>query len=573
MTPETQWDGTPYQKTTPKIKVPIMIQDPLTSRYDGMQTIQHIYIEDEEYFLDGPITRRVAVLDFDPYTGQLNPGVKFFHPPNRKVGYYYMRPPRSADDYDKYDIYQPEFIALSVFGTAYRVLELIEKNDTLGRKLRWGFEAPQLLIVPRAGEYPNAFYDPVSHSLQFFFVQSPDDPNQKVYAALSRDIVAHETGHAVLDGIVPFLRHGISTESRALHETIADMTALLMALNSGYLTKTVLDHTRGSIERPTAFSAIADQFAEALGREHALRDLCNDKTRGELGPRPSAYALSEMLSGALYAVIMQMHEYEKPIRAKKKRYASKPDPIFSASGEALAVVGESIKNMIFRALDYLPPGDISFADFGRALLLANRQGTPLEKRGRDWLVAEFVKRGTVSSAAELTAVDAEITFSALQAIDLEQLQSSDWVAYKFANEHRDFLGIPDDISFQVHPRLVADHKRYRTSGRELLFKVSWAAEEQHTFGPLLVFFGTTLMIDWETKQIVGLLTTDRTDAQHQARSDTIAYVKESGLLQLGAAAFRPDGKLKANAIQGEMVHGTLRVRDTVRLMHITEEGA
>ena len=271
MAQKTQSGGTPYQKSPTKIKVPIMIQDPLTSRYKEMRAIQHIYIEDEEYFLEGPITRRVAVLDFDPETGQLNPGVKFYHPPNRKCGYYHMKPPQLAADYDRYDIYHPEFISLSVFGTVYRVLELIEKDYTLGRKLRWGFEAPQLLIIPRAGQYPNAFYDPVSHSLQFFFVPMSNDPNQMVYTALSRDIVAHEAGHAVLDGIVPFLRHGISKESRALHETIADMTALLMALNSSYLTETVLNHTKGDIKQSTAFSAIAEQFARELCREHALR--------------------------------------------------------------------------------------------------------------------------------------------------------------------------------------------------------------------------------------------------------------------------------------------------------------
>ena len=559
-----------YQKRPMKIKVPIMIQEPLTSPDHGLRKIQHIYIEGEEYFLDGPITRRVAVMDFDPATGGLKPGVKFYPPGKGKVGYYYMPPPLRASDYDRYDIYAPEFIALSVFGTVYRMLELIEHDDTLGRKLAWGFDAPQLLIVPRAGEQANAFYDPVTHSLQFFSVPSPQDSNKTIYTALSRDIVSHETGHAIADGIVPYLRQSISTESHALHETIADMSALLMAFNSGTLTKSTLDHTHGSIRRSTAFSSIAPELAEALGRP-ALRDLYNTLTRSQLPSRPTAYQLSEMLSGALYAVLIEMHDAEKSGRATWAEYRNRADPAFSASGSALAAAAKSFKNMIFRALDYLPAGDVSLTDFGRALIVANRLGSELERAGLDWLCNEFDERGIASCAADLRAVDADVTFSALQEVDLQQLLDSDWVAYGFANQFRASLGIPADITFRVHPRLVVEYKRADTRGRELVFKVSWASTEEHAFGPLLVFMGTTLVVDWETRKVVGLLTSDRTEAQHQSRSDTINYLRESGLLRLGEAALRPDGRVWNDTIQGEIVNGVLRLRDTVRLMHIMEE--
>src|SRR5262249_13458337 len=145
----------------------------------------------------------------------------------------------------------------------------------------WAFNAPQLLVVPRAGNWANAYYERESHSLQFFFFPSARDPGLTVYTALSHDIVAHETGHAIFDGIAPDLYNAVSPQSLALHEAIADITALLMAFRLKDLRKAVLDKTGGEIDDTSAFSGIAKEFATELdpgGRQLYLRDLRNDKS-------------------------------------------------------------------------------------------------------------------------------------------------------------------------------------------------------------------------------------------------------------------------------------------------------
>ena len=50
-----------------------------------------------------------------------------------------------------------------------------------------------------------AFYERESHSLQFFHFpsKSPTNALTTVYTSLSHDIVSHECGHAILDGIAP----------------------------------------------------------------------------------------------------------------------------------------------------------------------------------------------------------------------------------------------------------------------------------------------------------------------------------------------------------------------------------
>ena len=79
----------------------------------------------------------------------------------------------------------------------------------------------------------NAYYHRDSHSLQFFFFPVGGGRRQNdLSLSLSRDIVAHETGHAVIDGIVPSLMDSASPQSLAIHEALADIIAMLMAFSS-----------------------------------------------------------------------------------------------------------------------------------------------------------------------------------------------------------------------------------------------------------------------------------------------------------------------------------------------------
>ena len=68
-----------------------------------------------------------------------------------------------------------------------------------------GFEGNRLIVVPHAGYGQNAFYDRRSKSLQFYYFDRGTD---RTFTCLSTDIVNHEFGHAVLDGIRPHYHEG-----------------------------------------------------------------------------------------------------------------------------------------------------------------------------------------------------------------------------------------------------------------------------------------------------------------------------------------------------------------------------
>jgi hypothetical protein len=561
-----------------KVRVPIMIQDPMTARYKGMKLVEGFYIIGEDVFLDGPVTRRVAVLDFDPDTGALVPGVRFRPPPpGRVLGAYEIE--------DEEDIYSPGFLQVNALATVLRTLAMFEREDTLGRRVSWAFDGPQLLVVPRAGEWANAYYERDSHSLQLFYFKDPGGPGQVVYTALSRDIVAHETGHAILDGIAPDLYHAVTPQSLALHEAIADLTALLMAFQSHTLRKTVLDQTGGSIENSTAFSSVAEEFGRACDPDSplgCLRSLLNRKNLRKGDPdcvtRNEPHELSEVLSGALYSVMVRIHE-----KLKEAYSGADSAKRFTVSGKALAVGANRLKCMVFRALDYLPPGEVSFADMGRAILAVDQAAYPDEQAERNWMRDEFVTRCMVPDAPSL-GVQTNFQHPALDGIDLQTLVDSDWAAYDFANRNRELLSIPSEIPFKVRPRQDVTKLYHHTGGnrkvRECLFKVSWDhVEKSPTIGRGFpsrrrVTVGTTLAIDWDTRTIRAHLTSDRSNRpeelreQREDRDLMLRRLADEDLLELSRHGIGPDEKPLRSVVRAESTQGVIRVRGTGRMLHI-----
>src|SRR6266511_3133313 len=424
--------------------VPMMIQDPVLSGFEQLDRLtEGFWVRNEEFFLDGPVCRRVAVVDLDPRTGALAPGARYLPPEGDRINGKY-------DVAADIDVFEPTFIQVSTFATVMRTMKMYERADTLGRRLHWAFDGPQLLVVPRAGEWANAFYERDSRSLQLFFFDTDD---QIVYTALSRDIVSHETGHAILDGIAPDLYGALTPQALGLHEGIADLTALLVSLDSKNLVDAVLRATDGSIEDSTAFSSIAEQFGRALrpeGHDTSLRSLLNQRTldphdtsvdsegRPNRVSRAEPHALSEVITGALYAVLVRLHE-----QLSEQFRATSETPL-AASGKALGVGGARFRRLILRALDYLPPGEVSFVDYGRAIVAADQASHPDEAQERGWLVDQFVHRCMADSANDLE-VRTDYEESPLNDLDLETLIESDWAAYEFANHNRELLGIPDAV--------------------------------------------------------------------------------------------------------------------------------
>ena len=201
-----------------RIPVKIFVQDPyIAEKYKKTEKfgIEPIKLDWEPSWGDGPTSSRVALVDYNMDTGILASPVKWDRERKEFVG--------TSDPSGFY------FHNVNVWAIIQNIISFFEDPFVMGRPIPWGFNGNKLVVVPHAGEMKNAFYNRRGKCLLFYYFFSGDVP---VYTCLSHDIVAHETGHAILDGIRPHYFHFSSIQTSGFHEFIADLTAILSALRT-----------------------------------------------------------------------------------------------------------------------------------------------------------------------------------------------------------------------------------------------------------------------------------------------------------------------------------------------------
>jgi hypothetical protein len=385
-------------------KLTIVAQDP-SIKIGGRILTADVEIPAEE-LLPGPCGYRVNVIDYDTTANVLYEPAKFKELNNGLAGDPFAwaaakKQLRSPTNFNKALLENPAFHAQNVYAIVMKTLARFEY--ALGRRVAWGSQGHQIHVAPHAFADANAFYSKDDRSIFFgYFVGAS---KKTIYTSLSHDIVAHETTHALLDGLRGRYMEDSSPDQAAFHEGFADVVALLSVLSLRSLVGMLLDYGSGSrgplvgekhLTRDALAQSVLLGLAEQMGEElsgfrnQALRrSVCLKRgrpyytmpefdephDRGEL-------LVAAMMNAFLDIWLSRLEKLGSLGRRQKDR---------SLVVEQATTVADHLLTMTIRAIDYCPPTDITFPDFLSALLTIDHEVVPDDSKYgyRDALLANF----------------------------------------------------------------------------------------------------------------------------------------------------------------------------------------
>jgi hypothetical protein len=421
-------DRDTQEKLDVRIPFDVYFQDPFVTASNAA------YDFDEEFAVpwepglnDGPTSARFAVVDYDGATETLNPPARWdaesgkFLDTNGKV-------------LDRTNLGSPQFRQMNVWATLQNALDFFESGFGLGRRIDWGFEGNRLIVVPHAGYGENAFYDRESKSLQFYYFDRGDEGARKrIHTCLSADIINHEFGHAVLDGIRPHYHESVFAETAAFHEFLGDLSAILIAFRNTTFRGQIAEATRGDLDRDNPLSSLAEEFGSNIGGQPYLRSALNTLKYGDVKGDQRQHYMSQILTGAMFDIIRRLTAYYMTERHESPK-------------AALWSTIRRMQCMAVQPLDLLPPVDVTFEDYALAVLRAEQIANPTDPNGyRNMMIDVFVARGLLSEVQAAELKKPVTVFDRLDVAvfhDPQSIAASRANAYRFLDDNRRNLFIP-----------------------------------------------------------------------------------------------------------------------------------
>lgn len=373
----------------------------------------------------GPVGEYLEVVDVDPASGYAYAPVDLNHP--------FLL----AQDGLVPSEGNPQFHQQMVYAVAMKTISQFE--TALGRPIFWSPLRPwlpesgdaaraerktlasgkpdlgdqfvrRLRIYPHALREENAYYSPQKRALLLgYFPAHSDEPGEEypgglVFSCLSHDIIAHETTHAILDGMHTYFTEPTNPDVFAFHEAFSDMVALFAHFSYPEVLKNQIAETGGKLSRRNLLTQLAEQFGRATGQGQALRDAIgsvagkDDKWQRytpdptELPTVSEAHARGSLLVSAVFDAYLAI--YDDRVEALKRiatggtgilpKGQLHPALVDLMADEA-AKAARHVLTMCIRAMDYVPPVDITFGEFLRALITADYDLVPDDPR--DYRVA------------------------------------------------------------------------------------------------------------------------------------------------------------------------------------------
>jgi hypothetical protein len=426
------------------VLVKILPKDPLVARQENLWPeiveIPCITIG------DGPTSARIAVVDYNADLDQRFAPARVL---KDRTGFLNMAGLDAEKLLGNFNFHQ-----VNVWAIAELTLARLEDEYALGRPIPWASGLGRLLILPHAGYDENAFYDRGTGALHFFYCEGSD--GERVYTCLSHDVITHELGHAILDGLKPGYNEVASPETAGFHEYFGDAIAMMASLRNRQIAALVVKDAPERLSARNVVSAIASEFGAAIrgipGQAY-LRGAWNNRTMRDLRGTYEEHDWSEILTGIYYQLLQFLYRRnlvkKKKEQMKEKKLPRNKGQRQQRSVAALINAADQTANIMLRAIDYCPPVDLRYAEYARAVLRADEIAYPIDQFGvREELRRIFKRRGLMVPPED-TKLRNDTVNKLRKARLIDEVTATPVDAYRFLDQYRGLFGIPADANLSV----------------------------------------------------------------------------------------------------------------------------
>ncbi len=366
----------------------IYASDPMTGRNLGNRA--RVDVENED-LKPGPSGQRLMVIDYNACTG------KFYPPVNLDDHALLMQGGLEPSESD------PRFHQQMVYAVAMRTLENFDK--ALGRRIFLNKRGRPLRIFPHAFYGANAYFDEKLHAILFGYFRADESnpgenlPGQTVFTCLSHDIIAHEMTHAIVNRLRRNFLEPSNQDVLAFHEGFSDIVALFQHFSFIDVVKAQIQKTGYDLRSAASLLGLAQQFGHATASGGALRSALGDPDLRLTDDINEPHKRGAILVAAVFDAFIMVYERRTSDLARLIGLQEgdpkplHPDMVNRLSNEAVRIA-QSMLTMCIRAFDYMPPVDVTFGDFLRAMVTADTEMSPDDETGqRAALIEGFRLRG------------------------------------------------------------------------------------------------------------------------------------------------------------------------------------
>lgn len=301
----------------------------------------------------------------------------------------------------------PQFLFWQSREAALAAVATYEGLD--GKKVtRWARSSNRrkLDLKPDTGTDLNAYYD--GQSLSFFEYTTG---TKTTWSGASTDVVAHETGHALLDQARPDLWDSSYPESNAFHEAFGDCMAILTAFDDAATRRAVRTKLRRQNFVEATAEDLSDGVLRALGASHPAakpRHAHNSfkwalpSTLPSSGPpnvlSSEVHSFARIFTGCFYDTILNI---------LRDRIGASQTPTSTQLAAAVRTAGK----LLLRAAAEGPETVRFFQSVGRAMVLADQAANGGANRMaiHDAFQKHNVALGTAAMLAPVAALGGKVT--------------------------------------------------------------------------------------------------------------------------------------------------------------------